>query len=666
MARQLHGLKHWQCTLDHEGIVWAVIDQAGASMNTLGRETAAEAEKIIGFTETAAKRGEARGLIFMSGKDTSFIAGADIAEFDGITDAYEVEAEIRKMTAALDRLERFPIPVIAAIHGYCLGGGLELAMACHCRIATQDEATQLGLPEVKLGIFPGLNGTVRIIRLAGAAAGMQAMLTGRFIRPEAARAMGIVDELVLGQPELRWAARRAVLGKRRARGASWLKRRMSHWPLRGLLAKQMRKAASAKVREAHYPAPFQLIELFRRYGGDPNRMAVEESRVFVSLLVSEQSRNLRRVFRLMEMLKSEAPKDNSRPSRIHVVGAGTMGSDIAAVSVLAGMEVSLEDQNEVQLQKAREKAAALFKKRLKSQREIEAAMGRLHLGAKGKLTSRADIVIEAIVENLEAKQRLFAALEPRLKPGTVVATNTSSLPIEDIAKALRDPGRLIGLHFFNPVPLMPLVEVVRGAGSREADIRRGCGFVTALGKCPLIVKSGPGFLVNRVLAPYMFAAMKLYEEGVEPEKIDAAAEHFGMIMGPVEVADNVGLDVIAHAAEILGFAKDQGPKAAQLITAGKFGKKTGEGFYKWVESKPVKRKRHYDPNELEKLTHVLIEPLINECEKCLAEGVVESADHVDAGVILGTGFAPFRGGPLHYRYAGKEPAFSAVQAPAAE
>ncbi|MCL2430494.1 MAG: 3-hydroxyacyl-CoA dehydrogenase NAD-binding domain-containing protein, partial [Alphaproteobacteria bacterium] len=584
----------------------------------------------------------------------SFIAGADVNAFESLTTVKEVEDQIRPVVAALDRLERAPVPVIAAIHGFCLGGGLEIALACHYRIVVDDEATRLGVPEVKLGLFPGFNGTVRMIGLAGPVAGMEAMLTGRMLKPRQARAMGLADQLVPGVPELRWAARKAVLHRRRSRsGPTWLQRLMCNWPVRGLLAAQMRKATAAKAREEHYPAPFKLIELFARHGGNPGRMAVEETKAFAPLMVGDTSRNLRRIFRLSEMMKAEAAGEKFAPVRAHVVGAGTMGGDIAAVCVLAGMEVSLQDQTSDQVERARRRCEKLFRKRLREPLAVEAAMTRLIADVEGRHVRRADMVIEAVFENLKVKQDVLTALEPKLKPGALLATNTSSLPLEEIAEALHDPARLIGLHFFNPVPLMPLVEIVRGRDSREADIRRGCSAVVKLGKFPLIVRSSPGFLVNRVLAPYLLAAMTAYEQGVPPEKIDAAAEHFGMVMGPAEVADNVGLDVCHHVAQVLGHGDEQGPKGTALITAGKLGKKTGEGIYRWRNGKPVKNKMRFQAAELERLGQELIAPLLAECEKCVTEGIVASADHADAGIVFGAGFAPFRGGPMHFSRADK-------------
>lgn len=661
MAYQLSDLKHWRFDIDVDNIAWAWFDTAGQRMNTLGREPVEELVRIVGTVEEAAQRGDVKGVVFISAKPNNFIAGADIGEFDALRTEKDVEDVINPVIELFNRVERLKLPTVAAISGYCLGGGLEFAMACDYRIATREDGTRLGLPEVKLGIIPGLNGTVRMLRLAGPIQGMQAMLTGKMLRPGAARGMRLVDALVPTRNELPWSARKAVLQKRRSKGVSWFKRALTLSPARGYLAKRMRGETAKKVRQDHYPAPYRLIDLFERYGGDPVRMASAESRTFVPLMISETSRNLRRVFRLSEMLKDQAPKGSFKPLRLHVVGAGTMGGDIAAWGVVSGFEVSLQDQTQDQVNKALGRAKQLFKKRMRSARDVDVAMQRLIADVPGEHVKRADVVIEAIFENLDVKRKLFADLEKKLKPGAVLATNTSSLRIEDIAETLDDPGRLIGLHFFNPVAQMPLVEVVKGEQSRQKEVEKGAAFVTAISKMPLIVKSCPGFLVNRVLAPYLLGSIGRYQEGTPKEKLDAAAEKFGMPMGPIELADVVGLDVCMNVNETLGSGASKDNDLARLVSAGKLGKKTGEGFYKWDKGKAQKAEASYDESELERLGEDMLKPLIDECERALEDGIVANADLVDAGVIFGTGFAPFRGGPLHYRRSHNKSGESAAQ-----
>jgi len=661
MPISLTDLKDWTVSVDFEGIAWAVIDREGESMNALGRRPTEELGKIVTAVEDA-PAGEVRGLVLMSGKESSFIAGADINEFEGFDTEDKIKDVVKQTLELFDRIERLPVPVVAAIHGYCLGGGFELVLACDWRIADREEGTRVGFPEVKLGIFPGLNGTVRAIQAAGPLDGMTAMLTGKMLRPTAARAMGLVDQLVPTRHNLKWAARKAVLQKRRSKGAPWWKKLMLKQPVRGMLAKQMRAKTAAKVREEHYPAPFRLIDLFERYGDDPARMKQAETEMFAPLMASETSRNLRRVFKLSETLKDSAPKNGFKPRKVHVIGAGTMGADIAAWCVVSGMQASLQDLDEAQIGKGLARAKKLFKKRLRRKTAIDSAVARLIADPQGKQIKHADVIIEAIVEKLDVKQKLFADLETKAKAGAVLATNTSSLKLEDIAKELKDPGRLVGLHFFNPVAQLPLVEVVRGEGTREDEIGKACRFVTAINKLPLITKSCPGFLVNRVLAPYMMEAVRLYQDGEPREKLDKAALKFGMPMGPMELMDMVGLDICNKVGEELDLAPKADGKPdnvlATLVKQGKLGKKTGEGFYVWEDGKPKRDDAEYDDAELARLGRALIKPLLDEAERAEADHVVEDADHVDAGVIFGTGFAPFRGGPLHYRKreAGKEAA----------
>jgi 3-hydroxyacyl-CoA dehydrogenase/enoyl-CoA hydratase/3-hydroxybutyryl-CoA epimerase len=650
-GHDLNDLRDWRYRIDGEKIAWAVFDREGESANSLGKRPLEEMGRIVEQAESAVSNGSIVGLVIMSGKPRGFIVGADIREFDQLdTEARVIEA-VGTVNAMLDRLEALNVPVVCAIHGNCLGGGLELALACNYRIATRDDTTRLGFPEVKLGLFPGFNGTARSIRTAGPLAAMEAMLTGRMLRASAARRMGLLDQLVSSPHQLRWAARKAVLRKRKSKPAGRASRLMSQWPARGMIAKKMRTETAKKVNEAHYPAPFRLIDLFEKHGGNLDAMKRTETKMFAPLMVSDTSRNLRRVFQLSEQMKAQAPKElKFKPLRVHVIGAGVMGADIAGWCVASGMQVSLQDLSEEAILKGIKAQGKLFKRKFRTPALRAAAEARLIADPTGERISRADVVIEAIVEKLELKQKLFSELEGKLKPDAVLATNTSSIMIEDIAAGLSDPGRLIGVHFFNPVAMMPLVEVIRGAGSREQEIQKGCAFVTAISKFPLIVKSVPGFLVNRVLAPYMFEAFQRLEAGEDKAKLDAAAKAFGMPMGPIELADTVGLDVCAHVGEILKGSAD-GTKLGKLVASGKLGKKSGEGFYTWKDGKPVRDAATFAPDELNRLGRELVQPLIDESARCRDEQVVASGDMVDAGVIFGTGFAPFRGGPLHYQAA---------------
>jgi 3-hydroxyacyl-CoA dehydrogenase/enoyl-CoA hydratase/3-hydroxybutyryl-CoA epimerase len=664
MTRELlTDLQDWRLTVDIEGIAWATFDRAGESANALGRRPLEELMRIVGRLEEAVQTGEVIGLVLQSGKEKGFIVGADIREFDQLTTEPQVVEAIRPVNALLDRIERMRVPVVAAIHGVCVGGGLELILACHYRIATRDDSTRIGFPEVKLGIFPGFNGTARSIRQAGPVAAMDAMLTGRMISASVARRLGFLDQLVDSRGALHWAARRAVVEKRKSQPAPQTRMLLARWPARSFVAGKMREQVKREAREAHYPAPYRLIDLFESHAGSTDAMKAHETRAFAPLMISDTSRNLRRVFRLSEALKAQAPKGLAwTPRRVHVIGAGTMGADIAGFCVTNGMEVTLQDLSAEVIEKGIAAQGKLIARRFKTKATRDAAKARLIADPQGRGLAQADVVIEAIVERLDVKQKLFADIEGKVKADCVLATNTSSLQIEDIARGMASPSRLVGIHFFNPVAKMPLVEVVRGAESDAAEVDKASSFVTAIGKFPLVVKSVPGFLVNRVLAPYMLAAMKRVDTGEDVQKIDEAARMFGMPMGPIELADTVGLDVCAHVGRILGLeAEGAGGRLERLVASGRLGKKTGEGFYVWKDDKPEKKLETYSDAELERLGRELVEPLVAESKRALDEGVVANADLVDAGVIFGTGFAPFRGGPLHYAGEGGGPARAAAE-----
>ena len=645
---KLNKLKDWRYEVDAEGIAWATFDRQNESMNTLGKRPFEELGQIVDEAENAANLGEILGLVFISGKHNNWVAGADIREFEQMTTDREVRNFLEPAINLLDKIENLRVPVIAAIHGYCLGGGLEFALACHYRIATRAAGTRLGFPEVKLGIIPGLHGTLRSIHTAGPMGAMTTMLTGRMLRSNVAKGIGLVDQLVSSEHNLRWAARKAVLSGRKSKPLSFTKKLMLLKPARKLLANQMRKQTAAKIREDHYPAPFKLIDMFEKYGDSKKRMRTEETNYFAPLMASDTSRNLRRVFKLSELLKAEAGDKRFKPARVHVVGAGLMGGDIAAWCVVSGMEASLQDLDPEQIEKARQRAKKLFKKRLRKKQAVDAAMARLIADPDGTHIPRADVIIEAIVEVLDVKQKVLSSIEKAMKPGAVLATNTSSLKIEDIAKGLKNPSELIGLHFFNPVAKMPLVEVIHGKDSDEETVNKGAAFVARIKKSPLKVASAPGFLVNRVLAPYMMAAIARHQDGMKAEVLDQAALDFGMPMGPIELTDVVGLDIITKVGENLEISPPDGGDLGRLVASGKLGKKTGEGFYKWKNGKPVKEEIDPDDHDLEQLGRELLRTLVDESRKVVREKIVKNADLADAGVIFGTGFAPFRGGPIHY------------------
>jgi 3-hydroxyacyl-CoA dehydrogenase/enoyl-CoA hydratase/3-hydroxybutyryl-CoA epimerase len=646
--------RHWRLDYDLDQVCWLTIDRAGESTNSLSQEVMTELESIV----TKLEKDHPRGLVLQSGKKNSFIVGADVREFELVKSVGEAELFIRDVHQVFDRIEALPFPTAVLINGYCLGGGLELALCFDFRIASNTEATRLGFPEVKLGIYPGFGGSARTTRLIGGFQAMQIMLTARMLRAYQAKSLGLVDQLVGPHGGLRWAGRSAVLKGRKSRGPGWTAKLTNFGPVRKFLAGQMRKKTAAKANPAHYPAPFELIDSWEAYGDNPRKMLDEEAIRVAKLINGDTSKGLRRVFWLMEQLKSNGKGSGFKARRVHVIGAGVMGGDIAAWCVLQGLEVTLQDREMKYIEPALQRARKLFAKRLRTPDRIAGAQSRLIADVEGAGAARADVIIEAIFENLEAKQELFRALEARVKPGAILATNTSAIPLKDIASVLKTPSRLLGLHFFNPVAKMPLVEVVYDKKTRPEEMARGSAFCNQINRFPLQVRSSPGFLVNRVLARYMLKAFQLHRQrNVPKEALDKAAEKFGMPMGPVELADTVGLDVGLGVMGTLG-GEEAAEDAAILkshVDKGNLGKKSGQGFYKWKKGRAVKDSKALEGINLDSLGAELMQPYFDECRACLADGIVADRDAVDAGMIFGTGFAPFRGGPLYYLDSTTEP-----------
>jgi 3-hydroxyacyl-CoA dehydrogenase / enoyl-CoA hydratase / 3-hydroxybutyryl-CoA epimerase len=639
-------LKHWRLESDIDGVAWLYIDRGDEKVNSLGTEVLSELEQIISRLEAD----KPTGLVLMSGKSRSFIVGADVREFDATDKVSELEDNIRKVHGLFKRIEDLPFPTVVAFEGYCLGGGLELSLCFDWRIALDADHTRIGFPEVNLGIYPGFGGSGRSIRQMGGLKAMQIMLTGRMLRARPARAMGLIDQTVDQHGSLRWAARAAVLKKKKSARPGLMARATTWSPVRGFLAGQMRKQTAAKARKEHYPAPYELIDAYEAAGNSTAEMIRIEAEKVPRLLAGDTSRNLRRVFRLMEQLKAQGKRSDFKARRVHVIGAGVMGGDIAAWCASRGLEVTLQDREMKYIEPALKRAKSLFKRRLKTSTAVAAAQTRLVADVEGKGLARADVVIEAIFEDRDAKRELFAEVNRKAPRHAVLATNTSAIPLSELSDVLDDPSRLIGLHFFNPVAKMPLVEIVHDTKSDPDRVKDGSSFATQIGKYALPVTSTPGFLVNRVLAPYMRNAMKMHREGIPKEALDKAAERFGMPMGPVELADTVGLDVgLGVIKTLMGEKAGEDRKVLEeMVEAGKLGKKSGEGFYKWKKGKPERDGSAAEGHDLDKLAEQLMQPYFDECRACLKDQVVESADLLDAGMIFGTGFAPFRGGPMHY------------------
>jgi 3-hydroxyacyl-CoA dehydrogenase / enoyl-CoA hydratase / 3-hydroxybutyryl-CoA epimerase len=636
--------KHWKLHRDNDGIAWLCFDKAESSTNVLSRDVMVELNDQLAALESDLPK----AVVIHSGKKSGFIAGADIKEFTGLSDPDEAYEMVRSGQQVLDRLASLSCPTIALINGFALGGGLELALACRYRILNDDPKTVIGLPEVKLGIHPGFGGTVRSIQLAGPLKAMDMMLTGKNLRPKQARAIGLVDEIVPAR-HLERAARMMALKPPKPRRLPLQERLMSAGPARKVLAGILEKQVAKKAHRDHYPAPYAIIDLWKDYGDKPALMMEKEARSIAKLFCSDTSRNLVRVFLLQDKLKALGGKAKHVFRHVHVVGAGVMGGDIAAWCALRGMTVSLQDREPKYIAPVIKRARKLYEKKLRDPRLVQAALDRLMPDIEGRGVANADVVIEAIYEDAEAKKALFRSLEPQMKADAVLATNTSSIRLEDLQDALDRPARLIGLHFFNPVAMMPLVEVIHTPDTPRAEIDRGIAFARKIDKLPLPCLSSPGFVVNRVLMPYMMEALLAGEDGVPLPLIDAAAKRFGMPMGPVELADTVGLDVALHVAKILGAAYGipVPDRLVEMVDKKRLGRKTGRGFYDWKDGKPVKPSAK-DAKAPQDLADRLILPMVNEAVAVWRDGVVQDIDLLDAGIIFGTGFAPFRGGPIQF------------------
>ncbi|MGH8149500.1 MAG: 3-hydroxyacyl-CoA dehydrogenase NAD-binding domain-containing protein [Steroidobacteraceae bacterium] len=637
----------WNLARDADGIVWLTLDKPGTSTNVLSREVLGELGRQL--EPLAAAR--PRGVVIRSGKPNGFIAGADIREFTAIESAQQGFELARGGQLVFQRIEALRCPTVAALHGFALGGGLELALACRYRVAAREDRLALGLPEVQLGIHPGFGGSVRLVRLVGVRPAMQMMLSGRPVHADRASTMGLVDRMV-APGDLESAARECVLHPPPRRSAPFLERVLSLAPVRPFVRKQLIAQVEARAPHEHYPAPYALIGLWAKYGAHGAQAYIAEARSIAELFGTPTAHNLVRVFLLQEKLKSLGGKDAPPVERVHVIGAGVMGGDIAAWCALRGFTVTLQDRAAEFVAPALERAAELFEKRLRDPAKVAAAKGRLRADVPGDGVPEADVIVEAIFESLNAKRELYGALEPRMKPAALLATNTSSLLLEPLAAKLARPERLVGLHFFNPVAQMPLIEVVQSERSDPAVVDTALAFARRLDKLPVPCRSAPGFVVNRVLIPYLNEAMLAGEEGIAYATIDAAAVRFGMPMGPIELADVVGLDVADDVGEIiateLGRPAPSLGRLKQLVAAKKLGRKSGEGFYHWQDGKPVKLAPRAGTVAPEDLEDRLILALVNESVACLRDEVVAEADLLDAAVIFGTGFAPFRGGPLTY------------------
>jgi 3-hydroxyacyl-CoA dehydrogenase / enoyl-CoA hydratase / 3-hydroxybutyryl-CoA epimerase len=635
--------QHWKLQRDEDGIAWLLFDRAGTRANTLSEAVLLELQSVLDTVEHELPK----GLVLRSGKPSGFIAGADVGPFRGMKNASEVETQIAGAHTLVDRLDHLRIPTVAVVHGYCLGGGLELALACDYRIAI--DGASFGFPETLLGLHPGLGGTVRSTSLINPLEAMTMMLTGRNVRARRAKSLGLVDA-VTQERHVRAAVRAAIAGDLKTSRSNIMVPLFKLGTARKLAAKRMRAEAQKKTRPEHYPQPYALIDLWETHGGDPQAMQQAEIASFSRLLVNDTAQNLIRVFFLREQLKDKTGGSWSG-KRVHVIGAGAMGGDIAAWCAWHGLTVSLGDMKPEPIAGAIKRASDLFSKISDKRTDARDALDRLIPDLKGDGVRLADLVIEAVPERLELKQKVYAEIEPRMRADAILATNTSSIPLEQLRTSLARPDHLIGLHFFNPVSRMQLVEIVHHDAVSPEVLQQAHAFLGRIDRLPAAVKSAPGFLVNRALTPYLLEAMVMADERISRETIDSAAERFGMPMGPIELADQVGLDICLHVADVLRESLDRKmPEVPQWlrdkVAKGELGRKTGKGLYDWRDGKPVKAMGPHEPAQ--ELTDRLILPLLDVCVSCWREGIVADEDTIDAAMVFATGFAPFRGGPMHY------------------
>ncbi|WP_404934812.1 3-hydroxyacyl-CoA dehydrogenase NAD-binding domain-containing protein [Nitratireductor sp. L15S-10] len=642
-AQEIAKTTHWSLLRDADAIAWLVLDRAGESTNTLSEPVMTELETLLGQVEAL----QPKGLVLRSGKPGGFIAGADIRDFAGVSQTDVVEGRMTQAHALIDRLAALPMPSVAVVHGHCLGGGLELALACRNRIAV--EGAVFGFPEVLLGLHPGLGGTFRLPALIEPLEAMKMMLTGKSVHTAKARRLGLVDAVVEERHVVN-AVKAAISGelKPTKRGAGLS--RFSFY--RGLAARKMRSMAAKRAPEEHYPAPHRLIDLWEHHGaGKKEVMQKEEIHSFARLLTGETAQNLIHVFFLRESLKAGG-KGASGIAHVHVIGAGTMGGDIAAWCAARDLRVTLSDLDEQALAAAIGRAGKLFDKRLHSGVARRDASDRLTPDFAGDGVKQADLVIEAVAEKAEVKRKVFGMIAPLMKKDAILATNTSSIPLKELRTAVPFPERLLGLHFFNPVARMELVEVVSHDRVSDAALARLAAFCGSIDRLPALVKSSPGFLINRVLTPYLTEAFVMLDEGVQKETIDQAAVSFGMPMGPIELADRVGLDICLEVARTmqsgLDIALPDVPGWLEsMVAEGRTGRKAGRGLYTYDRNgEPRKSTKYPEPHSA--ITDRLILPMLNTCVTCLREGVVGDEKTLEGAMIFATGFAPFRGGPLRY------------------
>ncbi|MEX1036913.1 MAG: 3-hydroxyacyl-CoA dehydrogenase NAD-binding domain-containing protein [Sneathiella sp.] len=637
----------WRAVRDVYNVLWLALDVAETGANTISREVLEGLDRHL----DAITQDPPKGVVIRSAKPGGFAAGADISMFRELNDPEDVKAMLIRGHTVLDRLEALDCPTVCIVHGQALGGGFEIALACDWIIAVN--GASFGFPEVNLGLHPGLGGTFRLTRRIDPIEAMTHMLTGKTAHTAKAISLGIADTLV-EERHVEAAARAAIAGNLERDGPSLTDHAMSLSAARSFAARKMRQTAENRAPKEHYPAPYALIDLWEAHGDDRKAMQQGEIASFAELVTSETSRNLVRIFFLQQALKEDGQGEDNI-AHVHVVGAGTMGGEIAAWCALKGKTVTLSDPNVEALGRAICRAARICEDQHLSEVATRDALDRLMPDPDQLGVPKADLVIEAGPESAAVKGKIYAELEPRMKPTATLATNTSSLSVSVLAAGLKRPSRFAGLHFFNPVSKMQLIEVVTHEDTFGTVSDQLAAFCGGIGRLPARVRDYPGYLVNRALTPYLLEAIQLIEEGYDKEAIDRAAESFGMPMGPVELADQVGLDICLDVADSLksGLEKPMPDIPGWLrekVESGDTGKKSGRGFYEWKDG-AAQKDDSPDAGQAsgtDDITDRLILPMLDACVECLRLGVAHDSDQIDGAMIFATGFAPFRGGPLHY------------------
>lgn len=655
---------------DQIGVI--TMDIAGESMNVLKAAFADEIQQLLAEIKS---NSQLKGLVFISGKPDSFIAGADITMLDGCKTAAEAEEIGRMGQQMFAQLEQLPIPLVAAIHGPCLGGGLELALACHARVASSDNKTVLGLPEVQLGLLPGSGGTQRLPRLVGVQKALDMILTGKQLRAAQAKKAGLVDEVVPNSILLEAAVKRALKGKplREPVKLNLVGKVLERTPFgRNVLFSQAEKQTLKKT-QGNYPAPLKILQVIKT--GIENGMQAglaAEAKAFGELCMTPESAALRSLFFATTQMKKESGAGDAKPLKVRkaaVLGGGLMGGGIANVTATkGGIAVRLKDINQQGIANALKYSYSLLEKKLKrrfiSKAELQKQMSLITGTTDYSGFHDVDIVVEAVFEDLALKQQMVADIEQHCAEHTVFASNTSSLPIAQIAAKASRPENVIGLHYFSPVDKMPLVEVIAHDKTSAQTIATTVAFARKQGKTPIVVKDGAGFYVNRILALYMNEAAAMLLEGEPVEKLDKALVKFGFPVGPVTLLDEVGIDVGAKISPIL--ASELGERFTapaafdKLLSDGRKGKKSEKGFYLYGKNSK-KGKKQVDESvytvlgvtpaprlNSEEISSRCMVQMLNEAVRCLEEGIIASARDGDIGAIFGIGFPPFLGGPFRY------------------